>query len=140
MPGLLGARYIEFFADQPAVLYSHSILEQAFRYPYFEPYVAMLSKHVFGMDSGYANVGFLVDAWVNLKALGPVVMGLALGLYLTALRLVAGPSASGRFGIVLGAVVCTALANSAMNTALLNHGMLFAMLIAPWIPEGRRNG
>lgn len=138
MPGLLGARYIEFFADKAPLMFSHSVLEHVFRYPYFEPYVAMLSKYVFGLDSGYANVGFLVDAWVNMGILGPVLVSVALGLYLAALRVIGGRVVQGRFGIVFAIIVCMALANSALNTALLNHGMLFAMLLVPWIPEGRR--
>lgn len=135
-PGLLAGAYYDFFATSEAIRWSHSLLEGLITYPLPEPYPKLISLMYLRGDEGSANVHFLADAYANLKAAGVFIVGTtaAVVLWLADAAARNVPPAVGAAAI---AVPCSALANSALNTSLLTHGILLSILLLFWLGRPR---
>lgn len=136
-PGLLTGAYFDFFALREPVLWSHSLFSDWVTYPLPEPYTTLISlRYLYGAE-GSANVHFLTDAFVNLRYLGMLLVALIASgvLWLADSLAVRLPRGLASAVIV---VPCSALANSALNTSLMTHGILLALLLLFLLGQGSR--
>lgn len=136
-PGLLTGAYFDFFETSEAILWSHSLLEGLVTYPLPEPYPKLISLMYLRGDEGSANVHFLADAYANLKAAGVFIVGIVAALMLW-LADAAARNVAPAVGAAAIAVPCSALANSALNTSLLTHGILLSILLLFWLGHRKR--
>lgn len=134
-PGLLAGYYFDFFAGREPVIWSHALLSEWITYPLPEPYPRLISlQYLYGQE-GSANVHFLSDGFVQLGYAGMLLVGT-----LTAAVLWVADALGERLprGLAVAALAmpCSALANSALNTSLLTHGILLALLVLAALAAG----
>jgi hypothetical protein len=132
-PGLLTGYYYEFFSTHPKALLGHSIFKSIIDYPYvLEP--RRMIGFVYFHDSGMsANANLWADAYANFGYAGIVCFTLLLALVLW----LYDSSSAGRNRYVTALVIALpafALANSALLTSLLTHGIGLAMLLMYLMP------
>jgi hypothetical protein len=133
MPGLLTGYYYEFFSTHPKALLGHSIFHSFVDYPYmFEP--RRMIGYVYYHDTAMsANANLWADAYANFGYLGI----LCFTLLLAAVMWLYDSSSSGRNLYITALVIALpafAVANSALLTSLLTHGIGLAMVLMYLMP------
>ena len=128
VPSYLYFAYIDFFQDNPKVLWSNSFLSALVDYPYQYSSSTIVARSL-GETSG-ANTTFLATGYMHGGLLGSTFYGFILGLLF---RLIDGMQsrkmpASVVLGIMLPSVI-SLMINSDLMTALLTHGIALAILI-----------
>jgi hypothetical protein len=149
-PGLLTGYYYEFFSTHPKAHLGHSILEGLVDYPYPLPPPQLIGSTYFeqiGQVPIAANANFWADGFANFGFPGMVGATLLLAAVLWILDGLAGGSRRWIACMVI-AVPTYSLANTALLTAMLTHGigLLIALIYfmppdlerAAVIPVGRR--
>lgn len=134
-PGLLAGYYFDFFVGREPLIWSHGLLAEWVTYPLPELYPRLISlQYLYGQE-GSANVHFLSDGFVQLGYAGIPAAGM-----LTAAVLWVADALGERLprGLAVAALAmpCSALANSALNTSLLTHGILLALLVLAALAAG----
>jgi len=133
-PGLLMGYYFDFFSNNPKVLLSHSIFQSLKIYPYSLNPAQLIGDVYFGAPEMSANANIWADGFANFGLIGilgvSIVLGLVLFLYDSVTQKVELPVAC-----ALLAVPAITLANSALLTCLLTHGLGFAVLVALIVPR-----
>ena len=135
VPGLLTNVYYDYFILQahPLYLYSHSFLSAYFENPYFTSPPFLLGWVYYGNAQVSANANYLADAIANLGLGGVPLVALIAGILVYLLRGLAGGEE--RTALLIAAVPTFSLANSALPTTILTHGLFFAGIVLWTFPR-----
>lgn len=135
VPGVLMAEYVDFFNNHVLAKLSHSVLEGWFSYPYDLPIPYLIGRYMLVVRSNAANANLYADAFANFGWVGVLVVGVLLGFVL-----VLADRAAHGLPIAVSAVVltmpCIALANSALLTVLVTHGLGLGIVALALAPKG----
>lgn len=132
-PGLLTARYLEFFSQNPHTYLGHSILRGFVPYPYDDVPARLVGETYFGPHA-HANANLWADAFANFGYLGMLMFSGLLAAVFHVFDSVAVRSDL-RETVVLMGMPAIALSNTGLLTALLSHGLGLATLIAYVMPR-----
>lgn len=134
-PGLIAGLFFEFFSSHPKALLGHSVLAPLVHYPYDATPPRVIAQAYFGRDFS-ANANLWADGFANFGFAGIFGFTLLLGavLYLfDALAARRGLRQRLLIAYLLGLPAFT-LANSALLTSLLTHGIAFAFVLLYAVP------
>jgi len=135
-PGLLTGYYYDFFSVNPKAHLGHSILKGAVEYPYALPPPQLIGSTYFehiGTVPIAANANFWADGYANFGFPGVIGATVLLAAVLWLLdRLSDGPR--GLIACLLVAFPTYSLANTAVLTALLTHGIGLLVVVLYFIP------
>lgn len=133
-PGLLTGYYLQFFSEHPNTLLAHSIFKGIFPYPYPLNPPNLIGYIYWGNPNTSANANVWADAYANFGIWGVFGFTVLLGLVLW----IFDSLASGKNIFVTTLVLSMpslALVDGALLTALLNHGLGFAILLIYLLPK-----
>lgn len=121
--------YLEFFQDNPFVYWSNSFLSGLVNYPYDES-VALVIGTYLGTPDAWANNSFFSTGYMHAGLLGVVFYGLAAGVLLRILDSLVTRTVPMWMSLSVVVVPFFTLFTSAdLTTALLTHGLGFAMFM-----------
>lgn len=128
VPSYLYFAYIDFFQDNPKIFWSNSFLANFVDYPYQFSSSTIVARSL-GEKSG-ANTTFLATAYMHGGLLGSTFYGILLGLVFRLIDSMRSGSmpACVVLGIMLPSVI-SLMVNADLMTALLTHGIAFAIII-----------
>lgn len=128
VPSYLYFAYIDFFQDNPKIFWSNSFLANFVDYPYQFSSSTIVARSL-GETSG-ANTTFLATGYMHGGLLGSTFYGILLGLVFRLIDSMRSRNmpASVVLGIMLPSVI-SLMVNSDLMTALLTHGIAFAIVI-----------
>ena len=117
-----------FFQDNPKIFWSNSFLANFVDYPYQFSSSTIVARSL-GETSG-ANTTFLATGYMHGGLLGSTFYGILLGLVFRLIDSMRSRNmpASVVLGIMLPSVI-SLMVNSDLMTALLTHGIAFAIVI-----------
>ena len=127
-PGLLTGHYFEFFSLNPQVLLAHSIFKSFFAYPYPVNPPFLIGNEYFNDPNTQANANIWADAYANFGYVGVVVFSFILAGILWLVDSVAR-NRDLRFAALMMAMPGFTLANGALFTTILTHGLGFTILL-----------
>ncbi len=134
VPGLVTARYFDYFSDHSAYRLGHTFLGY-----WFQPPSAMTPPEVIGATyfgpSTYANGGVWADATANFGLIGILAFSVALATIFWFLDVVADKADLATTGAVTGIFAVT-LTNTSLFTTLLSHGFGPALVAFALMPRG----
>jgi hypothetical protein len=145
VPAHLTSVYLEFFAANPVIRLSDSVLLRGWlRYPYPASVPRMIGA-VLGQPAMSANTGLVADGFANFGVVGSLVWAVLLGVLMMFLRAATGRRENRPEAWAVAAMWPVVLLDSALTTSLLTHGLALALLVAwslrPETPTiERRNG
>lgn len=130
VPAQLTSVYLKFFATNPVVRMSDSLLLRGWLiYPY-PVSVPHLIGAVLGQPDMNANNGLISDGVANFGIVGALVWALLLGLLLKLLRAVTERRENRPEAWAVAAMWPVILLSSALTTSLLTHGLALGLLAA----------
>ena len=134
VPAVTHLVYYDFFSQphNAFVMLSNSIFKSFLHYPYGAIRITrVISWAYWGKDFG-PNVGYLGDAFAQFGFLGMFLFSIILGVFL---RIVDSVGEQLPDNLVAAIIVtpAAALANSALFTSLLTHGLFLAGILL-WLP------
>ena len=146
VPARLTSVYLEFFAANPVIRLSDSVLLRGWlTYPY-PVSVPHLIGAVLGQPAMGANNGLISDGFANFGIVGSLVWAALLGVLIRLLRAATGWRENRPEAWAVAAMWPVILLSSALTTSLLTHGLALGLLAA-WslrparhTIERRRNG
>jgi hypothetical protein len=145
VPAHLTSVYLEFFAANPVIRLSDSILLRGWlRYPY-PTSVAHMIGAVLGEPAMNANNGLVADGFANFGVVGVLIWAVLLGVLIQLLRALTERHENRPEAWALATMWPGVLVSSAFTTSLLTQGLALGLLMA-WSlqPEGsiaeNRNG
>jgi len=137
IPAQLTSVYLEFFAANPVVRMSDSILLRGWlTYPYSVS-VAHLIGAVLGQPSMGANNGLISDGFANFGIVGSLVWAVLLGILIRLLRAATERRENRPEAWAVAAMWPVVLLSSALTTSLLTHGLALGLL-AVWTLQPER--
>ena len=147
VPARLTSVYMEFFAGNPTIHLSDSLLLRGLlRYPYVRSVAHTIGAYL-GQPSMGANNGLAADGFANFGIMGVLVWAILLGLLLKLLRMATASIEDQPESWAAATMWPVILLSSALTTSLLTHGLalglLFAFALKPAAGRrapGRRNG
>ena len=139
VPGMLSGFYFEYFHNHGLALYSRNFLSGWTDSIYTKPPAFEIGYHYFGREETSSNVHFWADAFANLGYLAVVVVTLLLAVLLTVINALAR-SRDHMLVLALFIVPFWTLMESALNTTLISHGLLLALLLAFVVPASGNSG
>lgn len=127
VPANLHYIYYDFFNEIEKYKLSHSILSGLFNNPYNLNPVKLVAENYFNKDFA-PNVGFFGDAFLNFGLFGILLFAI---LLIIVLKIIDTVSVSTPISLSMTIITIPAMAliNSAFFTALLTHGILFAIFL-----------
>lgn len=129
VPGLLTGYYYEFFSTNPFFKWSHSVLAPLIANPYEYPAPSFLIGCVyFGNPAKNAGANVWADGFANFGFPGMILATVILVSYLWAYDSVARRTDMALAKLMI-VVPAAALAESAILTSLLTHGLLAVLLL-----------
>lgn len=134
VPGQVAGYYLDHFQVNDPYLLSHSILRGITDAPYEVVPPRLIATLYFGDHGGNANGNLWADGFANFRYFGVLAVSILLGALLVGLDHLARH----RDFAVAGAVLTTAvlsIANSALLTSLLTHGIVIAALLVALLPR-----
>ncbi len=139
MTGLLSGLYYDFFSHHPQVHLAHSILRPFLNYPYsYEPPMLIGYTYLRTSSVPSANANLWADAYANFGFLGifafTALLALVLWLYDSA-----AVELDNRIPALVMSMPAITLANSALLTCLLSHGMGLALVLMFLHPRSQRS-
>ena len=136
-PGFMAGLFFEFFSSHPKALLGHSVLAPLVDYPYAATPPYVVARAYFGRDFS-VNANLWADGFANFGFAGIFAFTLLLALVLYLFdALAAQRGLRQRLAIAyLLALPAFTLANSALLTSLLTHGIAFAFLLLYTLPPG----
>lgn len=138
-PGLSTVGYVQVFDDGPKAHLAHSILRSWLTYPYPREPPDLVGLDFFGDSATHANGSFLADGFANFGYPGMLAASLVLVVLLWAIDDAARGLPAGAAALLFLMPAMT-LAESAVLTAILTHGILAAILLCLLAPrEGWRD-
>jgi hypothetical protein len=135
-PGLVTAGYVQVFDDAPKAQLGYSVLAPFVRYPYQAEPPDLVGAHFFGDPATHANTGWLGDGFANFGYPGMVTASLILVFVLWTIDDATKGLPSG-FACLFFLLPALTLAESAILTAILTHGIFVAIVLCTLAP---RNG
>lgn len=129
--------YFDWFAHNPKVMMSNSLLSPFIDNPYHERITRVISWEYHGRDGG-PNVGYLGDAYAHFGFYGMAVYTLVLTGILKFVDVV-GEMLPTRVVVPVVGITFMALLNSALPTVMVTHGALL-MIVCLWAFAGRLEG
>ena len=135
-PGLMAGYFLEFFSQNPLAYLGHSIFESFVSYPYEAPPPYIIGQTYYGRFFS-ANANIWADAFANFSYLGVILFMPLLSLVLWLFdSLARGRNHKQKLiiALILG-MPSFALANSALLTSLLSHGILFSFILLYFMPQ-----
>jgi len=134
-PGLLSAYYFEFYTEYPKALMAHSVLGRNFVRARYELAPAhVIGGEYFGNDAMSANANIWADSFANFGALGMIAASLVLAAFFWWYDSVTSRLPY-RLSMAILIVPSFALANSALQTTLLTHGLLLTAVVVLLFPR-----
>lgn len=136
VPGQVAAYYYEFFTVNPPYLLSHSVLEGITHAAYQDVPPSLIASTYFDDPLGHANGNLWADAYANFRYLGIVAFTALLAVILR----ISDWAARGRDLPVAAAGLASAalgIANSALLTTVLTHGLALSLLLVLLLPRTR---
>ena len=135
VPGVLAGFHVEFFSSHPYTLFSDTFMKYFIspRYPLPTPFI--IGDAYFGSTALSANASLFVDGFAGLGPLGVVFISVAAGVVL---HMIDSAVASKDWRLMAGVfgIAGFTLANTALTTSLLTHGLLLATVIGLLLPYG----
>jgi len=134
VPAQLAFCYFDFFSSNGPIFLSHSIFRFFLDYPYPLNPPRLIGKVYFDKPDMAANNGVVGDAFMNFGFVGFILWSILLVIIL---KLVDSCSKGKdkKIGIAAVAMPSVVLANSALLTTLLTHGLLLALLVLYLFPK-----
>jgi hypothetical protein len=137
VPARLTSVYLEFFAVNPIVRLSDSILLRGWlQYPY-PASVAKMIGTALGQPAMGANNGLVADGFANFGVVGVLVWAVLLGLLLNLFRATTESRENRPETWAVATMWPVVLLSSAFTTSLLTHGLLLGLLLAWSLAPGR---
>jgi hypothetical protein len=133
-PGLLTGYYFDFFSHNPKLLLSHSVFRFFLDYPYDLSPTHLIGYVYFGSAAMGANANLWADAFANFGYIGLFIFTCILAAFLWLFDSVSSHIDLRFAGMVLG-IPAFALANSALLTSFLTHGIALAFLLTYLFPR-----
>lgn len=134
-PGLLTGLYFDFFSTHPKANLAHSILRGVVQDRYATAPALIIGRLHFGEQTA-ANAHIWADAYANFGYVGMVGYTLVLGGVFWTFDSIA-KGVDRRLTIPLIGTTAIKLANTALLTALLTHGILLALLVVFFLPRAQ---
>jgi len=135
-PGRQSFYYFEFFSHNPKVMLSHSVLSGVFDYPYEVPPPRLIGRTYMGRYATNANGNLWADGFANFGMAGMFGASMILAAFCWVYDCVARRT-DGRVAAVLLGMPLISLANSALLTTLLTHGLGLALVMLMLHPRNR---
>ena len=140
VPARLTSAYLEFFATNPLVRLSDSILLRGWlTYPYSVPVPHVIGAFL-GQPGTGDNNGLVSDGFANFGIVGSLVWGALLGILIMLLRATAGRRENRPEAWAVTAMWPVILLSSALTTSLLTHGLALGLLAAWSLSPERLTG
>jgi hypothetical protein len=133
-PGTVLTGYVQVFHDIPKAKLGYSVLRDFFPYPYAKEPPDLVGAQFFGDPFTHANASWLADGYANFGYPGMLAATLVLILLLWAID-DATRGLPRRFACLVFVMPALALAESAILTALLTHGFIFAIILCALAPR-----
>jgi hypothetical protein len=133
-PGLLTGYYFDFFSNNAKALLGHSIFKHIVAYPYDLLPAQMIGAVYFHNPATDANGNIWADAFANFGIPGIFVFTLLLALVMWLFDSVAAKRDFRVTALMLGIPAFT-LANSALLTSLMTHGIALSLLLVYLMPR-----
>jgi hypothetical protein len=128
LPGLVSSYFFDFFSAHPQVHLAHSVLRWFLRYPYGHEPSYLIGRVYFHSTAMGANANVWADAYANFGYVGIFaftgILGVTLWLYDSV-----SAKADYRLSAIMFAMPTVALANSALLTTILTHGIFLSILV-----------
>ena len=135
-PGIVLSGYVQVFDDIPKAKLGHSVLSDVYPYPYAKEPSDLVGELFFGNPLTHANASWLADGFANFGYPGMVAATVVLILLLWAIDDAARGLPSS-FACLMFVMPGLALAESAVLTAILTHGLLLAIVLCALAPRDR---
>lgn len=137
VPARLHVLYYDFFSQpgHPFYMLSDSILRGIIKNPYAMPMPRVIGLHYWEKEF-WPDVGYLGDAYGNFGVLGMLLFSAILGVMLRIVDSV-GSHLEPRFVAAAITMPAMALAESALFTSMLTHGLIPAVLMLWVIPKSK---
>lgn len=130
VPARLTSVYMEFFAGNPTIHLSDSLLFRGLlRYPYVRSVAHTIGAYL-GQPSMGANNGLAADGFANFGFMGVLIWAIVLGLLLKFLRVATGSIEDRPESWAAATMWPVILLSSALTTSLLTHGLALGLLFA----------
>ncbi|MBL0320639.1 MAG: hypothetical protein IPP74_15295, partial [Alphaproteobacteria bacterium] len=130
-PGLLTGFYFDYFNSHPFVYYSHSFMHGIIDSTNSVSPPFLIGKQYFGNSDMSANANIWADAYANLGHLGIMLHSIIFGAVFWVVDCLA-EQVEARIAVLLIIPAAWAMADSALFTSLLTHGLLLIMVVI-WI-------
>jgi hypothetical protein len=130
VPARLTSVYMEFFAGNPTIHLSDSLLFRGLlRYPYVRSVAHTIGAYL-GQPSMGANNGLAADGFANFGIMGVLIWAILLGLLLKFLHVATASIEDRPESWAAATMWPVILLSSALTTSLLTHGLALALLFA----------
>jgi hypothetical protein len=130
VPAHLTSVYLEFFAVNPVVHLSESILLRGWlTYPYPVSVPHMIGAFL-GQPAMNSNNGLISDGFSNFGVVGVLVWAVLLGMLIWLLRIATGRRENRLEAWAVVAIWPDVLLSSALTTSLLTNGLALGLLVA----------
>jgi len=130
MPAHLTSAYLQFFAANPVIRLSESILFRGWLTSPYSTSVTYLIGAVLGEPAMDANNGLISDGFANFGIVGSLVWAVLLGILIMLLRAATERRENRLEAWAVAAMWPGALLSSALTTSLLTHGLALGLLMA----------
>lgn len=133
-PALLTGYYYDFFLNNPFVVWGHSFLSGIINYPYTLNPPFLIGGYYFGNTNVAANANILADGFANLGFIGMFFNTFILGMVLLIYDSISVNLDKSLMGMFL-AVSAWNLADTALFTTILTHGVFLVLIIVFLLPQ-----
>lgn len=133
VPGMLSGFYFEYFHNHGLALYAQNFLSGWTDSVYTRPPAFEIGYRYFGREETSSNAHFWADAFANMGYFAVIVVTLIMAVLLTLINALAR-SRDHMLVLALFIVPFWTLMESSLNTTLISHGMLLAVLLAFAVP------
>ena len=139
VPARLTSVYLEFFASNPTIQLSDSILLRGWtQYPYSTSVAHVIGTYL-GQPSMGANNGLVADGFANFGVFGVFIWAMLLGFLLNLLHGTAESSEGSAEVWAVATMWPVVLLSSALTTSLLTHGLALGLLVI-WSLKSQKSG
>ena len=134
VPGMLTGFYYEYFSNEGFAFYSHSFADGLVYSGYERSPAFQIGRIYFGRDETSANANFWADAYANL---GHIATILATSLLVFILKFINCLAEKRERLMVVGVSIVPmwTLLESSLQTTLISHGLVLALLLAVTLPR-----
>ena len=130
VPAFLDFQYYEFFQTAGFVRMSNGVLSFLFEYPFSELPPTLISEYAYGVDTVWANAGYIATSYMHFGWIGVVVLSALVGYLLSLVDHLTVGHVPVWFGLALVSVGFVMLFTGGdFGTTLLTHGLGVSMLL-----------